>query len=176
MKEEDIPKTAFNTHMGHFEYLVMPFGLTNAPATFQSLMNKLLAPFLRKFVLVFFDDILIYSKSENEHSQHLAQVFQALHENHLSVKMEKCTFGQKSVEYLGQIIQGDGVATDPMKITAITKWSSPTNVIELRSFLGLTINYKRFIKNYGVICRPLFNGLKKVNSCGLSHKNKLSSS
>lgn len=161
MKEEDIPKTAFNTHMGHFEYLVMPFGLTNAPATFQSLMNTLLAPFLRKFSLVFFDDILIYSKTEADHIHHLSQIFQVLRENKLSAKMEKCTFGQKSVEYLGHILQGDGVATDPSKIMAISQWPSPTNITELRSFLGLTGYYRRFIQNYGIICRPLFDSLKK---------------
>jgi hypothetical protein len=119
MKEEDISKTAFTTHQGHYEYVVMPFGLTNGLATFQQLMNSVLAPVLRKFVLVFFDDILIYSKSLTEHISHLKQVFQLLKSNNLFAKVSKCTFATEQVDYLGHLISSKGFATDPKKIEAI---------------------------------------------------------
>jgi hypothetical protein len=119
MKPEDIHKTAFSTHMGHYEYRVMPFGLSNAPATFQELMNNIFATHLRKFVLVFFDDILVYSPDSDTHKQHLTMVLQILRQHQLKAKLSKCTFGQNQVEYLGHIISGQGVATDPSKIADI---------------------------------------------------------
>ena len=163
MHEDDIAKSAFSTHQGHYEYVVMPFGLTNAPATCQQLMNSILAPVLRKFVLVFFDDILVYSKSLIEHVLHLKTVFDILKQNQLFAKMTKCSFAQPSVEYLGNIISGQGVATDPKKIQAIKDWPTPKNVTELRGVLGLTGYYRRYIRDYGLICRPLFQALKKDN-------------
>ncbi|XP_040364306.1 uncharacterized protein LOC121049919 [Rosa chinensis] len=122
MESADVSKTAFRTHDGHYEFLVMPFGLTNAPSTFQSLMNDVFRDMLRKHVLVFFDDILVYSSSLEEHIQHLSQVFTRMQEHNLKVKMSKCTFGADSVEYLGHIVSAKGVAVDPNKIKSIVQW------------------------------------------------------
>lgn len=122
MNPAGIHKTAFSTHIGHFEYLVMPFGLTNAPTTFQALMNKILAPHLRKFVLVFFYDILIYSKTLSEYLHHVRQVLHILRTHNLSAKPSKCVFGHQQVEYLGYIITSQGVATDTAKIKVVQDW------------------------------------------------------
>ena len=159
--------TAFKTYSGHYEYLVMPFGLTNAPATFQALMNELFRPYLRKFVLIFLDDILIYSGSWQEYIQHVKRVFQILFNNQLYVKKSKCQFGVKEVNYLGHIVSTDGVSVDQGKITTVLEWPVLKNLKALRGLLGLTGYYRRFIRGYSSLAAPL-TALTKKNAFQLS--------
>jgi hypothetical protein len=163
MHKDDIHKTAFKTYFGHFEYLVMPFGLSNAPVTFQALMNEIFQEQLRKFILVFFDDILVYSPDMQSHLTHLDITLSILRQHQLVAKHSKCVFGVSHVEYLGHVISADGVATDPSKITALAEWATPQTVTQLCSFLGMAGYYRRFIKDFGLICRPLHDLLKKGN-------------
>lgn len=154
-------ETAFQTHNGHYEFKVMAFGLTGAPATFQHAMNATLAPVLHKFALVFFDDILIYSKSYEEHLQHLPQVLEILHKDQWRVKLSKCAFAQQSVAYLGHVVSAEGLATDKSKIETIANWPRPLNLKDLRGILGVTGYYRKFIEYYAIIARPLTDLLKK---------------
>jgi len=154
-------KTAFQTHNGHYEFNVMAFGLTGAPATFQYAMNAALAPFLRKFALVFFDDILIYSPSFEEHLQHISAVLGVLKRDKWHVKLSKCDFAKQKIAYLGHVISTEGVSTDESKISTIVHWTRPTTLKELRGFLGITGYYRKFIRHYAVISQPLTALLKK---------------
>jgi hypothetical protein len=141
MEPVDIEKTTFQTHHGHFEFLVMPFGLTNAPATFQALMNDVLQDFLRVFVLIFFNDILIFSNSWNSHPQHVQVVFLHFHEHDMVLKHIKCSFGAKTVSYLGHIISEHGLAMDTEKVEALKSWLPPCTIRIVCGFLGLTGYY-----------------------------------
>jgi hypothetical protein len=142
IRPSDIPKTAFSTRYGLYEFTVMSFGLTNAPAYFMNLMNKVLMEYLDKFIVVFIDDILIYSKSDSEHEEHLRMVLQKLLDNQLYAKFTKCDFWLDEVHFLGHIISKGGIAVDPAKVTAIMGWKTPSTVSEIRSFLGLAGYYR----------------------------------
>lgn len=154
-------KTAFKTHNGHFEFKVLPFGLTSAPATFQGVMNTVLADQLRQNVLVFVDDILVYSRTLEEHKNHLRQVFETLSKHQLRVKLSKCSFAQTQLSYLGHIISADGVSTDPEKIQVVRQWPVPVSVKDVRSFLGLAGYYRKFVRHFGIISKPLTKLLRK---------------
>ena len=161
MRQEDVHKSTFQMHEGHYEFLVMPFGLTNAPSTFQSLMNEIFRPYLQKFVLVFFYDILIYSKEEKEHMHYVELLLRRLRENAMVVNGEKCEFGVKKVAYLGHVISEEGIAVDDEKVEAMLAWPRPKNVKELRGFLGLTGYYRRFVKGYARVAQGLTKLLQK---------------
>ena len=161
VQPEDVHKTAFHTHDGHYEFLVMLFRLTNAPATFQSLMNDIFRTLLWRYVLVFFDDILVYSRTWTEHLSYLEKVFSILLSNQLYVNQSKCLIGQREVEYLGHIISKAEVSVDPKKICTMETWLVPTNTTALCGFLGLTGYYWKFIQGYGIIAAPLTKLLKK---------------
>ncbi|KAG8485768.1 hypothetical protein CXB51_019099 [Gossypium anomalum] len=161
VKESDVPKTAFRTRYGHYEFLVMPFGLTNASAIFMDLMNRIFRPYLDRFVVVFIDDILIYSQNESEHAEHLRMVLQILKENKLFAKFSKSEFWLHEVGFLGHVVSGDGIRVDPSKISAIVNWKPPKDVSEVRSFLGLAGYYRRFVEGFSMIASPMTKLLQK---------------
>ena len=165
MKPGDEWKTAFKTKEGLYEWLVMPFGLSNAPSTFMRVMNQVLRPFLSSFVVAYFDDILIYSKTAQEHVEHVSQVLTVLRENQLFANPEKCIWMVDKLIFLGYVVTGDGILPDESKVRAIVDWPAPTTLTELRSFLGLAGFYRRFVKRYSEIAAPLTD-LLKLNQFG----------
>jgi hypothetical protein len=158
---KDVPKTAFCTRYRLYEYLVMSFRLTNAPTHFMYLMNSVFMPELDKFVMVFIDDILIYSKNEEEHGKHLQIILQRLREHQLYAKLSKCAFWLKDVPFLGHIISAEGIVIDPSKVQEVSDWKSPKLVTQIRSFLGLAGYYHRFIPNFSKIAKPMPKLLEK---------------
>ncbi|GJU07644.1 putative reverse transcriptase domain-containing protein [Tanacetum coccineum] len=155
VRDEDIPKTAFRTRYGHYEFQVMPFGLTNAPAVFMDLMNRVCRPYLDKFVIVFIDDILIYSKTKEEHDVHLRLILELLKKEELYAKFSKCDFWLSKVQFLGHVIDSEGIHVDPAKIESIKDWESPKTPTEIRQFLGLAGYYRRFIEGFSKISKPM---------------------
>ena len=161
IRAADVPKTVFRTKYGHYEFLVMSFGLTNAPAAFMTLMNGIYKPYLDLFVIVFIDDILIYSKSRKKHEEHLKIVLELLREKIRYAKFSKCEFCLDSVSFLEHVVSKDGVMVDPSKIKAVKSWVRPTNVTEVRSFFGLASYYRRFVKGFSSVASQLKNLTKQ---------------
>jgi hypothetical protein len=155
INDEDINKTTFRTRYGHFEFTVLPFGLSNVPVVFMCLMNGVFRDYLDKFVIVFLDDILVYSKTEEEHEQHLRMVLQVLREHQLYAKLSKCSFYQRLIHYLGHIISKEGIAVDLRMVEAIREWTAPRNMAEVRYFMGLEGYYRRFIAGFSKIAHSI---------------------
>ncbi|GKA29136.1 putative reverse transcriptase domain-containing protein [Tanacetum coccineum] len=184
VRDEDIPKTVFRTRYGHYEFQVMPFGLTNAPAVFMDLMNQVCKPYLDKFVIVFIDDILIYSKSKEEHAEHLKLILELLKKEELYAKFSKCEFWLSKVQFLSHVIDSEGIHVDPAKIESIKDWASPKTPTEIRQFLGLAGYYRRFIEGFSKIAKPMtkltqksmkFDWTKKAEAAFQLLKQKLCS-
>ena len=161
IQPDDIPKTAFRTPFGLFQWKVLSFGLTNAPATFQAVMNDIFRPLIHKCVLVYLDDILVYSKTMEEHAEHLRQVLQILRDQDFYAKLSKCSFAQSELEFLGHILGKDGLRVDPRKTAAVESWPTPTDISQVRSFLGLANYFRKFIKDYSLMTLPLTHLLRK---------------
>ncbi|KAI3682050.1 hypothetical protein L2E82_50198 [Cichorium intybus] len=161
VREEDIPKTAFRTRYDHFEFVVMPFGMTNAPAAFMDLMNRVCRPMLDRSVIVFIDDILVYSRSREQHEQHLREVLETLRKEKLYAKLSKCDFWLREVQFSGHIVNKQGIMVDPAKVEAVMRWEVPKTPSEIRSFLGLAGYYRRFIQNFSKVAVPLTRLTKK---------------
>ncbi|GJV89596.1 putative reverse transcriptase domain-containing protein [Tanacetum coccineum] len=163
VRDEDIPKTAFRTRYGHYEFQVMPFGLTNAPAVFMDLINRVCKPYLDKFVIVFIDDILIYSRNKEEYADHLRIILELLRKEKLYAKFSKCDFWISIMQFLGHLIYSQGLHVDPAKIEAVKNWASPTTPIEIRQFLGLAGYYRRFFKDCKKLCEAPILALPEGN-------------
>ncbi|WMV25807.1 hypothetical protein MTR67_019192 [Solanum verrucosum] len=155
VRDSDIPKTAFRTRYGHYEFVVMSFGLTNAPAAFMDLMNRVFKQYLDLFVIVFIDDILIYSRNKEEHASHLRVVLQTLKDHQLFAKFNNCEFWLQSFAFLGHIVSSEGIRVNSQKIEAVKQWPRPTSATDIRSFLGLAGFYRRFVERFSSIASPL---------------------
>ena len=161
IKDVDVHKTTFRTRYGHYEFLIMPFGLTNAPAAFMDLMNHVFRPYVDQFVVVFVDDILVYSKNSENHDTHLRVVLDTLRKEQLYAKLSKCEFWFNEVSFLRHIVLNEGIRVDPKKIEVVVEWKPPRNVIEVRSFLGLVGYYRRFVKGFSMTAAPMSRLLQK---------------
>lgn len=160
IKEGDEWKTTFKTTEGLYEWLVMPFGLTNAPRTFMRLMNEVLKDFIGRFVVVYLDDIIIYSRTKEEHLEHLRLVLERLHDEKLSINLEKCDFLKKELVYLGFVVSKGTLKMDPSKVEAILNWHAPRIGTEVRSFHDLAQFYRKFVRNFSGICVPVLDTIK----------------
>ena len=161
IKDMDVHKTAFRTRYRHYEFLVMPFGLTNASATFMDLMNRVFRPYVDQFVVVFIDDILVYSKDQENHDTYLRVVLETLRKEQLYAKLSKCEFWLNEVSFLGHLVSEEGIRVDPRKIEVIIEWKPSRNVTEVRSFLGLASYYRRFVKRFSMTRAPMTRLLQK---------------
>ena len=155
IKDVDVNKTTFRMRYGHYEFLVMSFGLTNAPAAFMDLMNRVFQPYVDQFVVVFIDDILVYSKDRESHDTHLQVVLETLRKEWLYAKLSKCEFWLNEVSFLGHIVSNEGIRVDPKKIEVAFEWMPPRNITEVRTFLGLAGYYRRFIKGFSLTAAPM---------------------
>lgn len=156
MEKNDRIKTAFTCRSGHFQWKVMPFGLCNAPATFQNAMNDILRPVIDKCALVYLDDVIIYSPTKDQHRENVKEVMELLNKQKLIVSKRKCKWGKTSLIFLGHTVNGDGIATNPDKISKIIEWPVPSNITEVQGFLNLCTYYKRFIKSFSSIASPIY--------------------
>ena len=154
IKDEEIFKTTFRTHYGHYEFVVIPFGLKNALGTFMCIMSNIVSDYLDKFVVVLIDNILIYSKNEQEHKEHLKIVLQVLRGQQLYAKFSKCEFFKDEIQYLGHVVSKDGILFDPDKVKSIMEWSVPKNVSDIRSFMGIIGYRRKFIEGLSKIPTP----------------------
>ena len=161
IKDVDVHKTTFRTRYGHYEFLVMPFGVTNAPMAFMGLMNRVFQSYVDQFVVVFIDDILVYSKDRENHDTHLRVVLETLRKEQLYAKLSKCEFWLNEVSFLRHIVSNEGVRVDPKKIEVVVEWKPPRNVIEVLSFLGLAGYYRRFVKGFSMTTTPMTRLLQK---------------
>src|SRR5688572_14629104 len=169
IRPSDIPKTTFSTRYGLYEFTVMSFGLTNAPTNFMNMMNKVFMEYLDRFVMVFIEDILIYSKNDSDHEEHLRMVLQKLRDKQLYAKFSKCEFWLDEVPFLGHIISNGGISVDPPKVTEIVGWKIPKSVTKVQSFLGLVGYYRRFIEFFK-IAKPMTSLLEKGKEFKWTHE------